>query len=255
MSYYYESKADSKDYSYVNRKTGPHTALHFHSAIELLIVRAGKMEVTARGESFTVSSGEGCFIDSFSPHSCTELEKDTDVYAFVGSPDFFEPIFNDIGGVPDVKFKFEDFSLLDKLTELYFEASSDILRRSYFKGAAALIIARIAETSPLVMGGERSTSGDICAILQYIQGHFTEDISLVSLAAEFGYSPQYFSRLFHKYMKVNLTEYINIARVNRAKKLLSSGESVATIAFECGFGSMPSFYRAYKKVFGELPRG
>ena len=56
-------------------------------------------------------------------------------------------------------------------------------------------------------------------------------------------------------MKVNLTEYINIARVNYARKLLSSDKNVSDVAFESGFNSMPSFYRAYKKVFGILPRG
>ena len=93
------------------------------------------------------------------------------------------------------------------------------------------------------------------SILHYINEHYAEPLSLRSLSREFGYSPQYFSKLFHKYMRINLTEYVNIARVNQAKRLLESKKSIAEIAFECGFGSTPSFYRAYKKVFGSLPRG
>jgi AraC-like DNA-binding protein len=58
-------------------------------------------------------------------------------------------------------------------------------------------------------------------------------------------------------MKINLTEYIGIARINYAKKILDIDrkKSVAEIAFESGFSSVPTFYRAYKKVFGTLPRG
>ena len=56
-------------------------------------------------------------------------------------------------------------------------------------------------------------------------------------------------------MNMNMTEYVNIARVNYAKRQLDTDKSVAEIAFESGFGSLPSFYRAYKKVFGKLPRG
>jgi len=58
-------------------------------------------------------------------------------------------------------------------------------------------------------------------------------------------------------MRINLTEYIGVARVNYAKKLLDTNraKSVAEIAFESGFSSVPTFYRAYKKVFGTLPRG
>ena len=60
--------------------------------------------------------------------------------------------------------------------------------------------------------------------------------------------------MFHKHMNVNLTEYINIARVNYARKLLSSDKSIAEIAYESGFNSLNSFYRAYKKVYGTPPR-
>ena len=56
-------------------------------------------------------------------------------------------------------------------------------------------------------------------------------------------------------MNVNITEYINIARVNYAQKLLADDKSVAQIAFESCFNSMQSFYRVYKKVFGGWPRG
>jgi AraC-like DNA-binding protein len=139
--------------------------------------------------------------------------------------------------------------------EYHERAKNETLRYSIFKGAVTLLLSAVAETNDLCPISSRYGSGDICDILLYINEHFTEDLTLNSLSERFGYSPQYFSRLFHRYMKVNLTEYINVARVNYAKKQLTLGKNVAEIAFESGFGSMPSFYRAYKKVFGELPRG
>lgn len=255
MSYYYEAKPDIQNYHYIKHKMCPYSPLHFHSAFEFIIVRRGHMLASVRGEEHMIGAGEGCFVDRFCAHSFSELEKDTEIYVFVGNNELLDPMFSDIEGIPPVSFVFNDFALLDRAVEYYDRAKSEGVRLSAFKGAAALILACIAQSNSLLPFSNNDSSADICAVLRYIGKHFTEDITLGSLSAEFGYSPQYFSRLFHRYMNVNLTEYINIARANHAKKLLDSGKSVASIAFESGFGSMPSFYRAYKKVFGELPRG
>ena len=255
MSYYYESRPDMPSYHYVKHKRGPFTPLHFHSATEILFVRRGRMLASVRGEEYIIGEGEGCFVDRFCVHSFSELEKDTEIYVFVGNSQLLYPIFSDVGGVPAVRFDFDDFELLDRVVEYYEKAKSEALRLACFKGAVELLLARRAEKNDMMSATERGSSTDICAVLRYIGEHFKEDITLGSISAEFGYSPQYFSRIFHKYMKVNLTEYINIARVNYAKKLLGQDKNVTEIAFESGFNSMPSFYRAYKKVFGVLPRG
>lgn len=255
MSYYYESKADKQNYHYVNHKRNPLAAPHFHSAAELIMVRQGRLLATVNGEEYEIGAGEGCFVDRFCVHSFGELEVGTEVYAFVGNSEIFESMFADLGGVPQTSFLFSDFDLLDKSVRYYENAKSESARALAFKGAVSLLLSAIAESNPLCELGNRISSGDICAVLKYIGEHFREGLTLEGLAAEFGYSPQYFSRMFHKYMNMNLTEYINIARVNCARKQLGGDKSVAEIAFESGFGSMPSFYRVYKKVFGELPRG
>ena len=255
MSYYYESKADRQNYHYFNHKTCPFSQPHFHSAAEFIIVRQGRMLASVSGEEHIISAGEGCFVDRFCIHSFSELEGNTEIYIFVGNGEIFLPIIRELGGVPQTRFSFSDFALLDSVADYYDKAKNENIRAAVFKGAVTLLLAAVAEQNPLVSDPRQDSPGDICNILLYINEHFKEDLTLDSLAARFGYSPQYFSRLFHKYMKVNLTEYVNVARVNYAKKQLSLGKSVAEIAFESGFGSMPSFYRAYKKVFGELPRG
>lgn len=257
MQYYYESKTDVQNYHYINHKKDPLVAPHFHSAIELVVVRHGCMAAVINGESLSIEAGYGCFVNSFCLHSYSSPSEDTEVYAFVGSTTAFDPIFSNIGGIPPVKFKFDDFSLLDKIVTYYNSSSEDSVRRSIFRGAASLIPAIIAEKTPLLREDSANSTGEICSVLRYISDHFTEELTLSSLSAKFGYSPQYFSKIFHRYMRINLTEYIGVARVNYAKKLLDTNraKSVAEIAFESGFSSVPTFYRAYKKVFGTLPRG
>ena len=212
------------------------------------------MRAYINAEKYAVSGGEGCFADGFCTHGFRDMESDTEVYVFVINSALFESLTADIEGIPPVKFNFNDFELLDELISHYENAGTDSVKAILFKGITAFILARIAEGNELVYKKESTQRSDICDILAYICDHFKEDISLHSLARTFGYSPQYFSSMFHKHMNVNLTEYINIARVNYARKLLSSDKSVAEVAYESGFNSLNSFYRTYKKVFGCTPR-
>ena len=254
MSYYYEKRSDGKNYYFANHKTCPSAALHFHSAREILIVRRGRMRAFINGKEYIIGAGEGCFVDKFYTHGFSDLESDTEIYVFVSNGDFFEDLVDEMNGIPPVKFDCSDFRMLDLFFDYYEKSNDERERYSFFKGAVSFLMAQIASKNnfcqPCKLGRER----DICDILAYICDHFREDISLQSISAAFGYSPQYFSALFHKYMDVNLAEYINIARVNYANKIINSEKSIAEIAFESGFNSLNSFYRAYKKVFGCVPR-
>ena len=54
----------------------------------------------------------------------------------------------------------------------------------------------------------------------------------------------------------NWKGYINRLRVRHAEQLLRKNktETILQIAFTCGFDSIHTFYRAYKKEFGKAPR-
>ena len=257
MKYYYESWSDAQNYHYIKHKNDPSVAPHFHSAFEIVVVRHGAMLAVVNGEESKIEAGEGCFVNSFSLHTYTPIEDDTEVYVFVGNSSDFDDTLSEIGGVPPVKFVFKEFALLDTLVSGYRDMTDESIKRSFFRGIFNLILSLIANENEMIVPDRVYKTGDFCTVLRYISEHFTENISLSSLAAHFGYTPQYFSKVFHQYMKINISEYINVARVNYAKKLFDSNpeKNVAEVAFASGFSSVPSFYRAYKKVFARLPRG
>lgn len=84
-----------------------------------------------------------------------------------------------------------------------------------------------------------------------------ENLSLKLLAAKLIISPRYLSQVINEQMNKNFWELINGYRIEEAKKmLLDPGEkdsSVLEIAFEAGFSSKESFYRAFKKCTGKTP--
>ena len=93
-------------------------------------------------------------------------------------------------------------------------------------------------------------------ILNYIDNHFTEKLSLDSLSEKAGMSPNYFSAFFKKISGITLWDYINNKRINMAVQLLrknGSGKNILEIATLCGFNNTTHFNKMFKRITGMTP--
>ena len=79
-------------------------------------------------------------------------------------------------------------------------------------------------------------------------------LSVDSLAAETGYCPSYFRRIFHEEMGMSPKEYLMNIRIRHAKALLESGYySVEQVSELSGFTSAKYFSTAFKRITGKSP--
>ena len=98
------------------------------------------------------------------------------------------------------------------------------------------------------------TDSIITHIIQYLQDHLEEDISLNILAEEFHLSAQYIGQLFKKEIGVNFLAYLTSIRMEKAKRLLiSTSLSIGEIASQCGYGDYRVFTKTFKKMIGNTP--
>jgi len=88
----------------------------------------------------------------------------------------------------------------------------------------------------------------------FISAHLSETITLKLMAEKLGVNPSYLSRRFKQKEGIILTTYINMKRIEEAKRLLISENSTITdVAFDVGFGSIQQFNRVFKKIEGCSP--
>jgi transcriptional regulator GlxA family with amidase domain len=93
-------------------------------------------------------------------------------------------------------------------------------------------------------------------IQNYVKDNFRSKIKLADLSSKVGMTDQTFSRFFSKTMQKPFFEFLNEYRVNIASRLLLETErQVAEIAFNCGYESLPFFYKQFKKFKGHSPLG
>ncbi len=90
--------------------------------------------------------------------------------------------------------------------------------------------------------------------IAYINEHYTEPITLSSVAQALYISKYHLSREFKSYAFITVREYILAKRVMLAKKLLQDGMLTGEVARQCGFQDYSCFFRMFTKAAGVSPK-
>ncbi|HML46577.1 MAG TPA: AraC family transcriptional regulator [Clostridia bacterium] len=93
----------------------------------------------------------------------------------------------------------------------------------------------------------------IKAVCDYINAHIQEPISLEALAQYADYSLSYFKSKFKDEMGIAPTHYINMRKIERAKRMLAQGESVTDTAMGLSFNSSNYFATVFRKFTAYTP--
>lgn len=101
---------------------------------------------------------------------------------------------------------------------------------------------------------EKHTPEKLDTIIEYIQTHYTENITNDELGRLIGYHPYYINRLMMAYTGTTLRHYVINCRINEAKRLLMTSEvSLSEVAEKSGFKSAYYFSRCFKEKTGFSP--
>ena len=90
-------------------------------------------------------------------------------------------------------------------------------------------------------------------VIEYINRHFHEAITLEQMAKHFSISKSHLSSYFRKYIGVSPYEYLLNVRLEQAKRLLTHGGSITDVCYACGFSDYSHFIQFFKKRTGMTP--
>jgi AraC family transcriptional regulator len=107
------------------------------------------------------------------------------------------------------------------------------------------------ETTNVERGG--LSGRRLAAVLEYIDAHFAETISLQDLAQIAGLSPRHLCCAFRRSVGMAPHRYLVERRLERAKLLLGGTGCLAQIALDCGFASQQHFTSAFRQALGTTP--
>ena len=92
-------------------------------------------------------------------------------------------------------------------------------------------------------------------VVDYINAHLDQDLSLGELAAIAHMSAHYFSQLFKQSTGLTPHQYVICCRIERAKTLLrSKNRTISEVATDVGFVDQSHLHRHFKRLVGVTPK-
>lgn len=90
-------------------------------------------------------------------------------------------------------------------------------------------------------------------VIDYIEEHLTDELSLEIISEYAGVSDYNFKKIFFYLSGLTLSEYIKNRKLSEASMDLLHGEKVTDVALKYGYQPMDGFTRAFKRWSGLLP--
>lgn len=254
---------------------GKNVPIHWHNDLEINLIREGEAVFQVYQKSYRVRTGEGFLLNRNVPHSCSSPGNEHIRYSTIlVRPDF---LYGDFGS--DVERKcFQPFlqnsaipciyltgfdengkEILQKLNQV--EEAFDRKRFCYELKIKGLL----CEAFAMILYGHRQELTKFVPanlqelerlekMLNYLNMHFTEVISLQDLADQVHLSREVCCRLFKKMTGKTITGYLEEYRVNKSFSLVQSGQySMTQITEMVGFSNPSRFASAFRKRFGCNP--
>jgi len=124
----------------------------------------------------------------------------------------------------------------------------------YLADLAACTDYRLLSSVQLQSDDDDTSIDQIHDVVSRITDHLADDHSASALAAELGMSESRFSRFFRKATGNTFTDFVNRARVEKAKRLLMKPAArITEVAYEVGFQCLSHFNRSFRRIASESP--
>ena len=231
--------------------------IHFHKCLEIYCVVKGKAFFRISGDNRLLTQGQMAIVNPFENHSC-ETVGDAEVLRVRIGTDYLG-VFSDT--YPDKQLpRWLTDEQINNVVRDYIDAgfpqgqdSTSVLSKN---GIACQLMSTVIEGYGLAEQENLSLRDQvlIAEIVQYIYDHCSEGITLESLSGVFYLYPSILSKKLRKRICVDFRVFVNDIRVHKAVQMMDDPENrekrIEDIAHFCGFNSMSTFYRCYKRNYG-----
>lgn len=234
--------------------------LHWHEDIEILKFTEDSGIVYCNGQCIKPRTGDIVIISPNTLHTVCTTDEQVSYYCLLIGKSFYEQ-----KKLPLVSASFQMLvnndaeidRLLNELLNEFYKQKLYYKQQMQSHVITLLIhICRCYRKEQSVLSEQSSRQKEIIVknVIQYLQHHYTETVSMQELADEMGFSYYYLCHVFKELTMLTIVEYIQQLRCNYAMQLLSSTKQpISEIAEQVGFNNVSYFSKIYKRCMGRLP--
>lgn len=237
---------------------------HYENTYQVLFILAGKILYQVGEKKYEVLRGGVIVLNTREDHTLKVLEYPYERYLIQIRTDFFvkevqypeiiaifikrplnfshlltlsEPVWNFLYEI--VQEMEKEYLRKNKYWEIFVGAD---LRRMFI-----MIFRECADVLSMMKIGNSITLA--YRIMDYLEHHFAEDITVDSVAEAMFLNKDYIAHVFKDETGFSLMNYVISLRINKAKLLLlETDKSITDIAIECGYSDFAYFSKQFKKI-------
>lgn len=251
----------------------PVVTTHWHEEAEFTLITEGQADYQIDLCDYPAASGDILFIPPMILHSISlndnpEIISETYVFHlnFLGgnstdicSTRYLIPLMNQEFAMPylikpehpvypSLRKIFSQINTLSKDSAIGYE----LALKALFLQAVFLLL----QYSERNLSPDSSTLSDkLKQVLDYIEVHYFENITISHLAELCYFSDYHFMRFFKKHMNMTCIEYINNLRLEKAVELFEQGNTaILDVSLSVGFHNLSYFHKLFKRKYHVTPK-
>ncbi|MCC3373944.1 AraC family transcriptional regulator [Cohnella sp. REN36] len=246
---------------------------HYHKEVEFLAIVTGHLTVQTMQGLRTLGPGDVMVLGASRPHRTHKATPEPLQYIVfqVDLPRHFDQSM-----MPYLNLFSELTQPLDRLNYIFDEQPEarrvayslvlDIFEESQreapgYEMAIGASIKRLlllllrSDSRKTLQAGEGSAISRFRPVLDYVDQHLGEKISVDDVRALLNMSYHHFIKTFKRTMGIPFVDYVNYNRIKKAERLLLTTElSIMEISFEVGIWNMAQFYKLFKRHNQRSPK-
>ena len=249
------------------------TMLHHHDFYEINMILTGNLAYAVESRNYVLEAGDVLLVGPMELHQpfLNSSEQKFERYVLWIDKTYlqqytqlgfelarcFDPAYSDCSNVISLDGMSKQY-LIFLMEQLQIESeseefASELCAQTYLV-QLLVTLNRMARQQPKNLEIKDKSSSVVTGVLNYINSHYSEDLSLDLLANMFFISKYHLAREFSRLVGTSVYRYIIQKRLAIAKQLMSEGVPSTTVFQQCGFGDYSNFYRAFKTEYGISPK-
>ncbi len=229
---------------------------HIHTHLELVYLSSGSSRATVDGTDYLIEAGDFFLVFPHQIHFYHDTSP-IHMYLLIFSVDFCKELTdifqNMIPSCPLIKSRDIHTDTEQRLKRIVRNAgSASDFDRICAKGYLLSLLGELLPLMTLVPNSSQQDS--IKNVLTYCSLHYTDPLTLDTLAKELHMSKYYISRIFKDRVNMSFRDFLNRLRTEHACSLLEKDKSITEVAYASGFSSIRTFNRVFVQNTGISPR-
>ena len=238
---------------YVSRVQNWEFIPHVHHDLELLVCDSGEFGVCCRNRTTILHPGDVMIAFSHDIHSYNKTGEGSG-YLLIFNPQVLPLLSNRLQERQYGNFLTNTGAFYISLAQAIYDEYQSDCAREILVGYLYVLLGTALKALPYASVRTGISADTFSGVMCYLSEHYTEPVSLKSLARTFGVDQCHLSRMFTERLSYGFLKYVHMLRVEHAKNLLrNTSMKISEIAGKSGFLDQKTFNRVFRELVQMTP--